>query len=243
MESLKQKGISIEFNTGIHRILGQGGQLSDIEYVDFSSMNRQTVSAQTLFLASGRFPELIFTRQPSDGDTDTETPPASPVAWMGIPAGKQPAFHDQTGLLAEGDPLTDISAAIRAIAYGRRGAASIHKVMYDIELTLPEHTLTPNSPIQTVDQLDDVKAIPRRIMPLSDQPAINDGKEIELGFSESMAKTEADRCLQCGVICYKKSATTILSHVVGESGEPSATSPKTAEDTPSIGFTETNRIL
>ena len=30
------------------------------------------------------------------------------------------------------------------------------------------------------------------------------GEEIEKGFSEEVARKEADRCLQCGLICYNQ---------------------------------------
>jgi len=29
-------------------------------------------------------------------------------------------------------------------------------------------------------------------------------KEVELGFDEHMAEGESERCLQCGLICYRK---------------------------------------
>jgi len=29
-------------------------------------------------------------------------------------------------------------------------------------------------------------------------------KEVELGLDEQMAKDESERCLQCGLICYRK---------------------------------------
>jgi len=38
------------------------------------------------------------------------------------------------------------------------------------------------------------------ICPVSDIPAYC--REIEKGFTEEKARKEADRCLQCGVICY-----------------------------------------
>ena len=90
-----------------------------------------------------------------------------------------------------------MSAAIKAIAAGRRGAASIHKVLYDLDLELPQNVLTPNFPVQDVDHLDHVVATPRQIMPIAKSNG-NPDQELETGFDEAMARAEADRCLQCG---------------------------------------------
>jgi hypothetical protein len=81
--------------------------------------------------------------------------------------------------------------------------------MYGLDLDLTGAVLTPDFPIQNVDQLENVEASQRQIMPVG--KASGDSEEIEKGYSEKMAKTEADRCLQCGLICYKRSETGIVS--------------------------------
>jgi formate dehydrogenase beta subunit len=103
-----------------------------------------------------------------------------------------------------------MSAAIRAIAAGRRGAASIHAHMYGLDIALPDQAVTSDSDIQNVDRVDNVPASVGQIMPVRSEPDSMADKESELGFTEEMARTEADRCLQCGLICYQReSAHTI----------------------------------
>ena len=116
---------------------------------------------------------------------------------------KQPGYHHESGLLAEGDHLTDIQAAIKAIGAGRRAAVSIHNVMYGLPLSLPESVVTAGTPIQNVFAVSNVAEYPRTLMPLADEARRVDGIELEKGFSAEQAKTEADRCLQCGLICYQ----------------------------------------
>jgi formate dehydrogenase beta subunit len=87
--------------------------------------------AQTLIFSAGRFPELVFTR-PAGDDEDR------PAAWTAVPPYKQPAYAGQTGVFATGDALTDFSGAIKAIGAGRRAAATVHKLIYDIPLDLPK---------------------------------------------------------------------------------------------------------
>jgi NADPH-dependent glutamate synthase beta subunit-like oxidoreductase len=39
-------------------------------------------------------------------------------------------------------------------------------------------------------------------MPIADTDQCSRGSELEMGYSAQSAKKEADRCLQCGLICY-----------------------------------------
>jgi len=41
-------------------------------------------------------------------------------------------------------------------------------------------------------------------MPMANARERLTNTEIEKGFSEKMAEKEADRCLQCGLVCYEK---------------------------------------
>jgi NADPH-dependent glutamate synthase beta subunit-like oxidoreductase len=41
-------------------------------------------------------------------------------------------------------------------------------------------------------------------MPLCSQEQQLESSEIELGFDAAAARSEADRCLQCGLICYQQ---------------------------------------
>ncbi len=127
-----------------------------------------------------------------------------PLRWEAVPAYKKPECADQVGLFAEGEALTDFSAAIRAIGAGRRGAASIHQAMYDLPVALPENVVTPDAMIQNVDHVEGVSEKPREIMPLCGGKELDACGVLELGFDEAQAQKEAARCLQCGLICYER---------------------------------------
>jgi hypothetical protein len=164
--------------------------------------------------ATGRFPELVFVRpKPEGADSEEDqgaevgTPPDLSLRWEGIQPYKQTAFKDERGLFAEGDVLADYSAAIKAIAAGRRAAASIHQVMHGLSPNLAEHVITPQSVLQNVYHVEKVQASQRRIMPICSGEELAKCGEIERGFSADMAQQEASRCLQCGLICYEHTAT------------------------------------
>jgi len=56
-----------------------------------------------------------------------------------------------------------------------------------------------------VEELKSVEASDRVHMPeLSVDDRSLSFKEVELGLEEQMAKDESARCLQCGLICYRK---------------------------------------
>ena len=201
------KNIQILFNTGITRLYGEGNNLTGVDTVDLDTRSTVQLPAGTLVLATGRFPELIFCRpkmEESEEQKEADVEAAEVTnQWEAVDPYKEPSFRTQAGLFAKGDVLTDYSAAIKAIGAGRRAAASVHEIMYDITLDLPENVVTAETEIQNVDHVEDVAASARRIMPLCDASRQADCKEIELGFDETTARDEANRCLRCGLICYQ----------------------------------------
>ena len=206
------EGIHVVHGAAVTQLFGDKDQLKQIEYTDSNSLEKTTIAAQSLILASGRFPEFIFIpSKPAESDAesttvsaDAETPETVP-GWEAVLPYKQPIFKGEVGLFVEGEVLADYSAAIKAIGAGRRAAASIHQIMYGIEPALAEDVITPQSTIQDVDHVDLVKPSQRQIMPICSGKELAVCGEIERGFTEDAARVEADRCLQCGLICYEKS--------------------------------------
>jgi hypothetical protein len=120
------------------------------------------------------------------------------------------------GLFANGDALTDFSGAIKAIAAGRRAAAAMQMMIYDIPLDLRADVIKPDTAIQNVDHVDAVAASQRRIMPLADNRDLAQLKELEKGFDTDTAKAEAARCLRCGLICYQNANNQRSSQAIGD---------------------------
>ncbi|MFC1886102.1 4Fe-4S dicluster domain-containing protein [Thermodesulfobacteriota bacterium] len=188
----------IIFNAAITRIFGVDNQLSGIEYTDLNSADKKETPVDTLIFAAGRFPELVIVRSTEEGVDSTESS-KMPLKWEAIQSRKPSTSIKDEGLFSDIDPITDFSAAIRAISAGRRGAATIHQVMYGIDIHVPDNTLTERSVVQNVDRLDSVLPVPRRIMPLNTES----DEVLETGFTHSMAIQEAGRCLRCGLVCYQ----------------------------------------
>jgi NADPH-dependent glutamate synthase beta subunit-like oxidoreductase len=195
----------VRANAGIGRLYGQGDELEAVELIDLSSGATEKIATRHVIFSAGRVPELVFIPAPV-APTPEGAPAATPVAgaWEALPPYKQPAFHQESGLMAKGDVLTDFSAAIKAIAAGRRAAASIHRLLYNLGLELPNNVVAPETLVQNVHRVELVPLNRRQLMPLSDDRQVAQGHELERGFSSAVAKTEAERCLRCGLICYRR---------------------------------------
>jgi NADPH-dependent glutamate synthase beta subunit-like oxidoreductase len=210
--------VNVIYNAAINRLCGEAGRLEEVEYIETDTLKRTTLAAQTLVFASGRFPELVFVRPKPEGaesdEVDTEQSSSDfSLRWEGIQPYKQPAFKDEVGLFAEGEVLADYGAAIKAIGAGRRAAASIHQVMHGLTPDLAEHVITPQSVLQNVNHVEKVQASQRQIMPICSGRELAICGEIERGFSSDMARKEASRCLQCGLICYEHTETTAVDEI------------------------------
>ncbi len=211
VDKLGVAGVKVIYHAAIDRLAGKADQLEQVEYIEADTLKRTVIPAQTLVFASGRFPELIFVRPKTEAEqneeaTGSELPSDLSSNWEGVQVYKQPALKDEVGLFAEGDVLADYSAAIKAIAAGRRAAASIHQIMHGLSPSLTENVITPKSILQNVYHVEKVQANQRQIMPICSGKELAVCGEIERGFSPDMAQKEAARCLQCGLICYAHTA-------------------------------------
>jgi formate dehydrogenase beta subunit len=204
---------------GISRLFGQGGRLSAVELIHTESRKAANMDTNHIVFAAGRMPELVFIPAPATENSENKpTEETVALEWEALSPYKQPAYHRQVGLMAEGDVLTDFSAAIKAIAAGRRAAASIHRSIYGIGLDLPDNVVTPETPIQNVNRVSRVPMRPRQIMPLANEGQIVLGMELEKGFDAAKAQSEAERCLQCGLICYRRESVTEEKQAVAVGG-------------------------
>ncbi len=219
-DKLKDDGIVIHFGCAIVRLLGEDNRLTEVVIQHLETRATHAIATENLILSSGRFPELIFSRRTSSEETPDEGNQTSelPLRWEGFGPYKNPMFSEVVGMFSEADVVTDFSAAIKAIGAGRRAAASIHQFLYDFEVFLPENVLTSQSVIQDVDTLEGVTSIPRQIMPVAGERELARTAEIEKGFDENMARKEADRCLKCGLICYRNASNAESMNIMDKVG-------------------------
>ena len=210
IENLRSQGARVIFGAAVNRLFGQKDNLDEIEYVELADGTIKQLPANMIVVASGRLPELVFSRPPLPEDenenaSSTDMPAQADGQWIGAYTYKRPEHQHEMGWFSEGDVPSDYSGAIKAIGGGRRAAATVHKIINNIELDLPNNVLTARSVIQNVNRVEQVAASPREIMPQASPRELAANQEIEKGFTKEMADAESRRCLQCGLICYEHS--------------------------------------
>jgi len=122
--------------------------------------------------------------------------------WGYVSVNEETMETSLEGVFAGGDCTSGPATVVEAVAAGQRAAISI------IQYLNGQPILPPRKPyncskgeLQDIDIEDyaDVQRVPRGEMPVLD---LKTGKgnfaEIELGFTEDMARSESERCLACG---------------------------------------------
>jgi len=187
-------GIKTLYGKKIERIIGTGEKLTEIEYADLKTGLTTVIPCDNLFIAAGRHPEFIFKKCDSETIVSvTLNEKTDKIRWEGIK------------VYSKEETLSDYSAAVKAIDSGRRSAAAVHNLLYGLSApTLPENSVLKDVHIQNTDNINNVIPLKRNIMPLSTPSEIAVGCEAEKGFDSKAFQDEAKRCLQCGLICYRK---------------------------------------
>ena len=202
IEEAEVEGIEILTRRGPHQILGNG-HVTGLQTLDVASVfdpdgrfnprfiegTEKVIDCDSVILAIGQAPDLSWL-EPSDGVEVT------PRGLIGI--DRESLATSAAGIYAGGDVAFGPRNLIDAIGDGRRAAASIHMQIAGIEPprpTLQSRTLMPI--IEVKRPSVDYTAIARVEVPAEPTERRVGSPEIELGFTEEQARTEASRCLQC----------------------------------------------
>jgi NADPH-dependent glutamate synthase beta subunit-like oxidoreductase len=211
---LSEQSISLHFWATLSQFKGVDDQLTQLVYRQTASGNgsqagglvsrrfkETAIAVDTVIVASGRLPEMIFVKVPGLEGEDT------PLLWQTILPYHEPARTKPEPLFAPTEPMSDYRAAVEAIGAGRRSAASIHLYLSGKQIVPPENMITAETEVLDVKQVVELLPVgPRQKMP--ERPAaerIDPSLEVELGLDEEMVRNEAVRCLNCGLICYVRS--------------------------------------
>lgn len=212
VKSAETLGINFCFGSAVTRMTGEGDNLSSIEIAFISEdgiedKKRKIFYADLLLTGAGRFPELIYVPVEKD-DMPQEEALDSPVRWETFTPYASPFSKQDIGIFRPGEEAGDYKAVIEAIGAGRRAASSVHQYLSEEPVLAPFNMIRSDTKVLSLDQLqlNLIKKFPRVKMPeISKEDAVNyPEKEIATGYSESQARTEAGRCLQCGLICYRR---------------------------------------
>ena len=206
LKKVEETGIRLVFQGALTKMMGKEDQMTHVEIATLSEDggkqgkdNRDVLPVDLLITGSGRFPELIYVPRESEEDQgetlwETHFPYPGPYAEQDI------------GMFRPGEATTDYKAVVEAIGAGRRAASSIQRFLAGEPLIAPDKMIRKQTRILSLDQIEPVSEGPRQRMPerATEEMATHPSSEIALGYSEEEARSEAKRCLQCGLICYRR---------------------------------------
>ena len=211
IEEAGKEGVVFHYLAAPTKLMGKDGKLTHLEYLemelgepDESGRRRPVpkkgtetvIEVDNVINAIGQFPVTDFVTNDGIGLSKWNTiEVANPLT----------GETTKEGVFAGGDAVTGASIAVEAIGAGRRAARSIHCYLSGETISVPETVITQKSTLPDVEEIHAVNESDRIHMPeLSVDDRRLSFEEVELGLEEHMAKDESERCLQCGLICYRK---------------------------------------
>lgn len=155
----------------------------------------RTIDADQMIVAIGQAPDLYFL---SENGKIKITP-------RGTLAVSDKSFMTSwNGVFAGGDATRGAASVIEAVADGRQAAFEINAFISGIKSMqeFPPQPVAELSEDQIKSKLKsrEIRKSPRHIMPeRSVAERISNFSEVDLGFTEEMARKEAQRCLYCAI--------------------------------------------
>ena len=248
IEEAEREGIKFHFLAAPTRLIGEDGKLKALEYIrmelgepDASGRRRPvpiegsetTLECDNVIAAIGQFPNLDFLEQ------DEQAKDLERTKWNTIAADEQVDSTNIPGVFSGGDVVLGAATVVQAIGMGRRAARAIHFYLSESAPSDPDQPDTCASPQapgpfaapetwvtdpKQVLTRHDIPGAPdpgqRAKMPeLSVEERAGNFKEVELGLAEEAAVAEAQRCLQCGLICYRRDPAKTAQPLTGAGSE------------------------
>jgi formate dehydrogenase beta subunit len=211
IEEAEKEGVKFHYLAAPTKLMGKDGRLTHLEYIemelgepDESGRRRPVpkpgtetvIPVDNVIAAIGQFPETDFLQEGG----------VAISRWNTIEVVTEKTGETNLeGVFAGGDAVTGASIAVEAIGAGRRAARSINRFLRGEEVSVPDETITTDSELLDVAELVTVPESVRVRMPeLTVDERRLSFKEVELGLTEEMAHGEAERCLRCGLLCYRR---------------------------------------
>ena len=202
IEEAEVEGIEVFTRRGPKSIVGNG-HVTGLETLDVASVfdpdgrfnprmidgTESVLACDSIIMAIGQAPDLSWLA-PEDG---VELSPRGTIA-----VDRESLATSGEGIYAGGDVAFGPRNLIDAIGDGRRAAASIHRLIAGEAPPKPSLVGRKLLPIiQVRGRTPDYTEYPRVEIPAEPTERRIGSPEIELGYTEEEARTEASRCLQC----------------------------------------------
>ena len=199
-----EEGITVNFLVAPTEIIGNNGRATSMQCVrmklgkpDASGRRKPepipgsefVVEADTIIPAIGQLVDTSFL--PSDNSI-------SITKWGTFTVNKNTLATNVPGVFAGGDCVSGPGMAIHAIAAGRRAAVGIHKFLRGdhsrVDLSENRQDITHMSAYHE-EEMKEKRRLP--VQCTLSHERIKSFAEVEVGYSEEVAREEAKRCLRC----------------------------------------------
>ncbi len=193
----QKTGVELLVNTDVINMKGKINSLTNIEIQNNKNKSNQLLDVDTLIIGLGRLPELVIVPVGENG------------VWQTVKAFKGFSTKRKTNLFSTVEPgrISDFTATVKAVGAGRKITAILHNYLMDEEIVPQKNLVAETEVAQNVSSVHEVAPELRNI-PTREKngPGENSchSNVYSLGFTEQVAIKEASRCLDCGLICYKK---------------------------------------
>ncbi len=207
VDEAEKEGVRFEFLAAPTKVISENGKVTGLEYLrmelgapDDSGRRRpvpmegseRVMDADTVIPAIGQAPDTSFLEGLG---LDVER-------WGTIRTEEETLVTSRPGVFAGGDCTLGAASFVEAVAHGRMAAESIHhylahgglRPVKPVERSVPEEL--------TQEERDRARPIQKQRMPhLSVEKRGGNFHEVELGFTQEMARAEGERCLSCSLCC------------------------------------------
>ncbi|WP_459910822.1 FAD-dependent oxidoreductase [Desulfotomaculum defluvii] len=205
IQEATEEGIYFHYAHSVKEIKGDNGTVKGLI----------TANVTSLFDAAGRFApqcgEVITHWDDFDGVlvaigqtvdlSFTEDKPLANQQGNRLMADPETLATNVPGIFAGGDAFTGPKLLIDAVGAGKRAAESIHRYIQGEDLNIGRAFKIPEEEISPLRQQEnEVKTQPAFVQNYTAPDIRKDNfVEVALGYDESQAKSEAERCLNCAV--------------------------------------------
>lgn len=208
--TLHAEGIQVLPSTTVSFLEGTGNHLERIglETIDprgdeFGETS--TLNVDALIFPGARLPELVFVREEPNPEA-----PSQIRRWRTLETFRTFPKGTQNGVFSSPEPgrLSDSSAVVKSILSGRRLCRAIHTHFTEERVAPIDNLVCEADAVLDVSEVHHVKSLERQQPSILDVEGDSESAWIFPkpwpGLNEPAARTEAQRCLNCGLICYKK---------------------------------------
>jgi formate dehydrogenase beta subunit len=209
LKKAEELGVHFRFESALTAMLGEDNRLERAEIVHLSAQGkeeglREVLDLDIMVTGAGRFPELMYVKRAGSSEPSETT--QERIRWQTLFPYASPFAKEDIGIFRPGEVTGDYKAVVEAIGSGRRAANSIQRFLTGKPVEAPERMIRKYTQVLNVSEVEPITTSPRQKEPErpTEERIADPCAEIVLGYSQDQALTEAKRCLQCGLICYRR---------------------------------------